>query len=331
MCARIDDRPEPAVNLVALPPPNCSGIHTWTGSPVQPRGQPPGAAFAPLVAGPRRPACPPRATPPSRVGTHVPGGYVPLVPAVAAAIAAVAAGVYVAFRRVVRSGVPDWVRVLRRADDSTSMDRRTGAVRSVQSAEVVLPAARIDALWSPLYLERLARTYWRFLTRATLGLVRVYYTDRERFVCLLFRRFKLLTFHAPEYEMDATRGVVRWRIASGVLVARRGRQGDGYLEIDVRRRPAGTPGEVVVHVEVEVANFFPAIASTIGRWFYATTQSRIHVLVTRGFLRSLARLDLAVSKVGRFATVDQVPDPRMPPPRDLVRVPPPTLSRTARR
>jgi hypothetical protein len=257
---------------------------------------------------------------------------VPAVPAVAAAIVAVAAGLYVAVRRHLLAGIPDWVRVLREADDSTSMDPRTGAVRSVQSAEVVLPAERIDALWSPLYLERLARTYWRFLTRATFGVVRVYYTDRERAVCLLLRRFPLLTFHAPEYEMDAARGVVRWRIARGVLVARRGRQGDGYLEIDVQRRPGETPGAVVVHVEVEVANFFPAIASTIGRWFYSATQSRIHVLVTHGFLRSLARLDLAESKVGRFATVDQVPDPRLPPPRerDGVRSRPP-LSRSARR
>ncbi len=88
--------------------------------------------------------------------------------------------------------------------------------------------------------------------------------------------------------MDASRGVVRWRIASGILVARRGREGDGYLEIDVQRRPAGAPGQVIVHVEVEVANFFPAIASTIGRWFYTHTQSRIHVLVTQAFLHSLA-------------------------------------------
>src|SRR4051794_41620470 len=58
------------------------------------------------------------------------------------------------------------MRVLREADDSTSMDPQTGAVRSVQSAEVVLPTDRIDSLWSPLYLERLARTYWRFLSRA---------------------------------------------------------------------------------------------------------------------------------------------------------------------
>jgi hypothetical protein len=242
--------------------------------------------------------------------------------AIAAAVAAAFGGLYVVVRRAFRAGtIPDWMRVLRDADDSTAMDRRTGAVRSVQSAEVVLPADRIDALWSPLYLERLARTYWRFLTRATVGVVRVFYTDRERFVCVLLPRLKLLTFQAPEYEMDARRGVVRWRIERGVLVARRGRGGDGYLEIDVQRRPAEQPGMVNVHVEVEVANFYPAIASTVGRWFYAVTQSRVHVLVTHGFLRSLARLDLAPSKVGRFATVDQVPDPRLPPPGERRGVP----------
>ena len=250
--------------------------------------------------------------------------------ALAAAVAAAFGGLYVVVRRAFRAGtIPDWMRVLRDADDSTAMDRRTGAVRSVQSAEVVLPADRIDALWSPLYLERLARTYWRFLTRATLGLVRVYYSDRERAVCLITRRLPLLTFHVPEYEMDGSRGVVRWRIASGVLVARRGREGDGYLEIDVQRRPAGSPGSVIVHVEVEVANFFPAIASTIGRWFYTHTQSRIHVIVTKGFLHSLARLDLAESKVGRFSTVDQVPDPRDPLPLDRPGVAR-ALSRSAR-
>ena len=252
--------------------------------------------------------------------------------ALVAAVVAAFGGVYLVARRILGAGrVPDWMRVLRDADDSTVMDRRTGAVRSVQSAEVVLPADRIDALWSPLYLERVARTSWRFLSRATLGLVRVFYTDRERSVCFLVPRFKLLTFQPPEYEMDERRGVVRWRIERGVLVARRGRRGDGYLEIDVQRRPAEQAGLVNVHVEVEVANFYPAIATTIGRWFYAMTQSRIHVLVTHGFLRSLARLDLAPSKVGRFAAleVDQVPDPRRPPPEERREVPA-APTRTAR-
>jgi hypothetical protein len=244
------------------------------------------------------------------------------VPAVVVvALVAAASGLYLAVRRLLIATVPDEVHVLREADDATEIDRSTGAVRSVQSAEVVLPADRIDALWTPQSLERLARTYWRFLGRATLGVIRVFYTERERSVCLLVPRLRLLTFQAPEYEMDAERGVVRWRIARGVLVARRGRGGDGYLEIDVQRRPAADPGKVNVHVEVEVANFYPAIASAIGRWFYTVTQSRIHVLVTHAFLRSLARLDLAESRVGRFATVDQVPDPSLPPPRQREGVP----------
>ena len=57
----------------------------------------------------------------------------------------------------------------------------------------------------------------------------------------------------------------------------------------------------MLHVEVEIASFYPAIAFRIARWVYANTQSRIHVLVTHGFLRSLARLELEESAVGRFA------------------------------
>jgi hypothetical protein len=60
---------------------------------------------------------------------------------------------------------------------------------------------------------------------------------------------------------------------------------------------------------VEVANFYPAIAHSISRWLYENTQSRVHVIVTHGFLRNLARLDLAESKVGRFATIDELPEP----------------------
>jgi RNA polymerase sigma factor (sigma-70 family) len=75
----------------------------------------------------------------------------------------------------------------------------------------------------------------------------------------------------------------------------------------VRKSSAGD-GSVNVAVEVEVANFYPAIASRLGRWLYAQTQSRIHVVVTQGFLRSLARLDLEPSVVGRYVGVDEVPE-----------------------
>jgi hypothetical protein len=233
--------------------------------------------------------------------------------AIVAALAAALAGAYLGVRRRLGQKVPENVDVVRDVDDATEIDRSTGAVRSVQSAEVVLPADTVEALWSPLYLERLARTYWRFLTRATLGLVRVYYTEGERYVCLFLRPLKLLTFHAPEYELDERHGVVRWRIARGLLVARRGHDGDGYLQIDVERRPAQRTGCVNVAVEVEVANFYPAIAYRLSRFVYAQTQSRIHVILTHGFLRSLARLDLEESVVGRFVSPDNVPTPSTPP------------------
>jgi hypothetical protein len=190
-------------------------------------------------------------------------------------------------------------------EDRTSEDACTGAVRSIQAADLRLPEAALRELWSPLYLERLARTYWRFLSRVTLGLVRVRYSERERSIVLLLPALKLITFAAPEYELDPLRGLVRWRIARGLLVARRGRDRGGYLQIEVRR-PAdeGTP-YTCLHVEIEVAGFHPAIASRLGRRIYGATQSKIHVIVTHRFLRSLARLDLAKSRVGRFESSRQ--------------------------
>ncbi|HEV2061911.1 MAG TPA: hypothetical protein VGR12_03580 [Solirubrobacteraceae bacterium] len=193
--------------------------------------------------------------------------------------------------------------------EHTHIDPHTGAVTSVQCADLVLPQEALEAIWSPLHLERLARTYWRFLTRVTLGLIQVSYREDGRDVKLL-GLIPMLTFHEPEYEMDADRGIVRWRIEKGFLVAKAGRNGRGYLEIEVHRRPSyDTPGSAVAHVEVEVANFYPAIAFGISRWLYENTQSRIHVLVTHGFLRSLAKLDLDESRVGRFARIDELPDP----------------------
>jgi hypothetical protein len=194
------------------------------------------------------------------------------------------------------------------SEDHTVFDGRS-AVRSVQEADLILPTEELDRIWDPAHLERLARTYWRYLSRATLHAVTVDYKADQRQVRAL-GLIGLLTFKEPEYEMSADRGIVRWRIERGILVAKRGRGGAGYLEIDVRRRPScDYAGRSIAHVEVEVANFYPAIASSISRWVYENTQSRIHVLVTHGFLRSLARLDLAESKAKRFATIDELPDP----------------------
>jgi hypothetical protein len=189
--------------------------------------------------------------------------------------------------------------IVRNPTDDTTIDD-DGAVRSIQGADIVLPEKLFGELWSVETLERLARTYWSYLTYVTLGLIRVYYTDQERYVCLLVKPLKLLTFQAPEYETDAERGIVRWRIEKGLLVATPGRGGDGYLEIDVRHLGCDEPGQARINVEVEIANFYPQIASRLGRFLYTNTQSRIHVIVTHGFLRRLARRELDESIAGRF-------------------------------
>jgi hypothetical protein len=178
---------------------------------------------------------------------------------------------------------------------------RDGAVRSVQAVELTLDAAELDRLWTPENLENLARTYWRFLSRVTLGLIRVVYGSDERSVVLVGRPLTLLRFEPPEYLLEGDHGKITWRIRDGLLVARSGR-GCGFLALDARRHQEAGPGNLGrVRIEVEVANFYPAIAAGFSTPVYEVTQSSIHVLVTHAFLRSLAKLELAKSKVGRLA------------------------------
>jgi hypothetical protein len=184
-------------------------------------------------------------------------------------------------------------------------DAADGSVTTKQVAEVTLPASELQRIWNAEYLERLARTYWRFLTRISLGILRVLYKADSREVVALFRPLRLLTFHAPDYETEPDRGSVTWRIDKGLLVAPMGRS-KGFLRITVERCPPedGTPpGLAKLLVSSEVANFYPSIGgwgwfARFGHYLYRLTQLRIHVIVTNAFLRSLARLDLAPSVVG---------------------------------
>jgi hypothetical protein len=195
--------------------------------------------------------------------------------------------------------------------DETSTDAETGAVTSRQTADILLPTAAIGSFWNPEHLERVARTYWATLQRFTLGLIHVEYTPTERAVVLLIPQLRLLTFKAPEYEMNACRGIVRWRIEKGLLVSKQGRDGDGYLEIDIKRHDEPDEDRVRLTVSVEVANFYPMLGG-ISRRLYANTQSKIHVISCNFFLRRLVRRDLARSRVGHFvgpASAEQAPDP----------------------
>jgi hypothetical protein len=189
------------------------------------------------------------------------------------------------------------VRLLR--SDEVERVPQTGAMKSLQEAEVTLPAAALKSIWQPEYLERLARSYWRHLRRVSLGLIRIVYTEDSRTAVLISERLPLLRFHAPEYETTADQGRVTWRIDRGLLVAREGRD-DGFLRITVRRIEPAQPdaAAATLNVALEVRNFYPWIRGSgrfarFGAWLYGQTQLRVHVLICNGFLRSLARLDLA--------------------------------------
>lgn len=177
-----------------------------------------------------------------------------------------------------------------------------GAVHSVQSAELTLPQGEFARLWTPANLENLGRTYWRFLSRSTLGLVRVEYTEHDRSLVFLSRPLVLLRLAAPDYQLESGRGRISWRIIDGLLVSH-ARGESGWLAVDVRSVEAKAD-PATLSVEVEVANFYPAIASRLSMTVYEATQAFVHVLVTHAFLRSLATLELAESKVGKLRSSD---------------------------
>lgn len=162
-----------------------------------------------------------------------------------------------------------------------------------------MPRKTLREFWRPDQLERLARTYWRFLTRISLGALRVVYSSDSSDVVLLVPALRLLTFHLPEYLTERDEGQVTWPIWRGLLVSREG-VGRGHLRISVRREGADPqqPEHELVGVRVEVQNYYPWLRGSgrfarFGTRVYEWTQLRIHVTVTRRFLRSLARLELA--------------------------------------
>lgn len=204
-----------------------------------------------------------------------------------------------------REKTPAQVTVL--PDPETGPITTTDAVKSIQEAEVEMPADIFHQMWKPEYLERLARSYWAFLTKVSLGAIRVVYEPSSRTVVFMSRRLPLLRFRKPEYTTGPGLGQVTWRIERGLLVAPNGR-GQGMLRITVRSDPPDDDSaqDVSVHVRTEVSNFYPFLRG--GGWFarigvriYSETQVRIHTWVTHGFLRSLARLDLPRSPVGALA------------------------------
>src|SRR5438105_14641117 len=202
------------------------------------------------------------------------------MPALALIVAALGAMVAVRHRR--RRALPASTAIV--SPQKSMVTEEDGAVRSVQCAELSLSPGHLDLLWSAPNLENLARTYWLFLSRVTLGLIRVVYGENERSVVLLTKLLTLLRFEAPEYVLESDHGNVRWLIRDGLLVARPGR-GCGFLSLDVRRDACAGDGPAKLRIEVAVANFYPAIAAGFSMPVCEATQCTIHVLVTHAFLR----------------------------------------------
>jgi hypothetical protein len=168
-----------------------------------------------------------------------------------------------------------------------------GPLRSVQEAEISLDRSQLEQMWREEFLQRFARGYWRHLQRISLRLVRTVDAPDSTAVVLGIRQLTLLRFHLPEFEFGPEAGRVTWRIERGILVARQGR-GQGYLRFELRL-PAPSSGDARIRVRAEVANYYPFLRgsgwfSRAGAWIYAQTQLRLHVLVTRGYLRSLQRV-----------------------------------------
>ena len=183
-----------------------------------------------------------------------------------------------------------------------------GAIGSKQAAEVTLPRAELDRIWSAEYLERLARTYWRFLTRFSLGILRVLYSEDSREVV----RVPAALRPAALPQAGVPPGVRR---RHRHLADRQGAAGGAVRPADGAtcgcRSSANEPederaDEVTATISSEVVNFYPLIAgwgwfAKIGRLIYNQTQLRIHVIVTHAFLRSLANLDLEQSQWGALS------------------------------
>ncbi len=220
-----------------------------------------------------------------------------------------------AYRQRTRASIPEETpaRVTVLPDPETGPIDTAGAVKSVQEATVEMPLDAYREMWRPEYLERLARSYWAFLTKISLGAIRVVYEPASRTVVFISPRLPLLRFRKPDYTIGPGLGQVTWRIERGLLVAPNGR-GQGMLRITVRSHaPEGESDTACIRVRTEVSNFYPFLRG--GGWFarvgvqlYSATQVRIHTWVTHGFLRSLARLDLPRSPVGALSGEDQEMD-----------------------
>ena len=124
------------------------------------------------------------------------------------------------------------------------------------------PTEQLDELWTPETLERLARTYWRFLTHVTLGLDPRLRTPRASATSACSSALQAAdasrrpstrpTTTAASCAGASRRACSSPRGAAAATATWRSTSGAATATSPARQR---------IHVEVEVANFYPAIAS----------------------------------------------------------------------
>ena len=211
-----------------------------------------------------------------------------------------------------RPGQPDDASAPRRSARSTTTRRSTatGACRSVQSADVRMPSAALDgdldaeaprapgahvlALPQPLHARPDPR--------------RVHRGASASWCCCAARSCCSLQ-GARVRDGRASAGSCAGASSAACSSRRRASAPTGtWRSTCAARRPATPSGSTCTS-----RSRSPTTTRRSPRrsrsWVYAVTQSRIHVLVTYGFLRSLAKLDLEESRIGRFADIDELPDP----------------------
>jgi hypothetical protein len=118
----------------------------------------------------------------------------------------------------------------------------------------------------------------------------------------LLGRVPLLRFRTPVFSTGDDRASIKWPIDRGLLVASDGR-GEGFLRIAASRERPDNPNRPTLLVSSTVSNFYPWLRGSgwfarFGTWFYSQTQLRIHIAVTKGFLKSLEQLPDEVLRRG---------------------------------
>jgi hypothetical protein len=176
---------------------------------------------------------------------------------------------------------------------------RSGPVGSIHEAELVVPSAAVASILSAAFLDRVARAYWRFLRRISLGLLRVRPGPERESIVQLVSGVAVLGFRPARYSADSERAEVEWAIDDGLLVAREGR-GLGSLRIRLERRHPDhvERGRARLLMRMEVAGYHPRLRgprwfAPLGAWIYAHTQAQVHRLVLRSFMRSLGGFELS--------------------------------------